>query len=411
MLELQMHEAHLLRRQKYTISQIADELGCSERTVYYYLSETPRKRKKRVYTSKLDLFKPFIDSVIEETPDYNREVLLTQLKKRGYTGEITILRDYAAKVAHRVAQKAVIRFETIPGLQAQVDWKEVGLRDVGGIKMKVYAFNMILGYSRTPFTVHTTKMDQATVLACHVMAFHNFGAVPQEILYDNMKTAFIRDTEGIWRPNRHLLRLANHYGFIPRRCRVRRPQTKGKVERYIRTYEDGFLRYLEDGLTIDEMDDRVNRWISRLMTKKLRDFNETREERFCKDKNAMLHLPGTDFDCRYQHVLKVNRESTVTYKTNHFSVPPKYIGRELILRIHPLEGDGVLYDSEHVIRDIPRVTVRNDSYWREEDRKALQDLWKEQSGPQNDRPASKRQEPEVDTRNPMVYDDLFEVSA
>ena len=74
MLELQMHEAHLLRRQKMTVSQIADELGCSQRTVYYYLSESPRARKKRVYTSKLDRFKPYIDSVIEETRLMSRKL-------------------------------------------------------------------------------------------------------------------------------------------------------------------------------------------------------------------------------------------------------------------------------------------------------------------------------------------------
>jgi len=42
MLELHMHEAYLLRRQKYTVSQFAQELGCSERTVFYYLSDAPR---------------------------------------------------------------------------------------------------------------------------------------------------------------------------------------------------------------------------------------------------------------------------------------------------------------------------------------------------------------------------------
>jgi transposase len=37
-------------------------------------------------------------------------------------------------------------------------------------------------------------MDQATVLMCHVLAFEYFGGVPEEILYDNMKTAFIYST-------------------------------------------------------------------------------------------------------------------------------------------------------------------------------------------------------------------------
>ena len=411
MLELQMHEAHLLRRQKMTVSQIADELGCSQRTVYYYLSESPRARKKRVYTSKLDRFKPYIDSVIEETPDYNREVLLADLKNRGYEGGITILRDYAAKVSERVTRKAVIRFETVPGLQAQVDWKDAGRRTIDGTRRKVYAFNMVLGYSRTPFTIHTTCMDQATVLACHVLAFRHFGGVPQEILYDNMKTAFIRDSDGRWKPNKHLLRLANHYGFVPKRCRIRRPETKGKVERYIRTYEDGFLRYLEDGLGIDEMNDHVDRWIDRLMNRKMRDFDATRRERLTQDLKAMLPLPTRDFDVRRQHILTVSRESTVTYRSNRFSVPPKYIGRQLILRIHPLEGDGHLYDGEEAVREIPRLTSQRGSYWREQDRQELRQLWMEQSGPRSQTPVTVASEPVVYTRSPGDYDKLMGVPA
>jgi len=69
-------------------------------------------------------------------------------------------------------------------------------------------------------------MKQAVLHGCHVHAFEYFGGVTEEILYDNMKTAFIADNEGVWHPSRKLLGLANHYGFIPRRCRVRRPERR-----------------------------------------------------------------------------------------------------------------------------------------------------------------------------------------
>jgi transposase len=47
-------------------------------------------------------------------------------------------------------------------------------------------------------------------------------------------------TEEKWQVNKHLLSLARHYGFTPRRCQVRRPQTKGKVERFIHFYDNNF---------------------------------------------------------------------------------------------------------------------------------------------------------------------------
>ena len=99
---------------------------------------------------------------------------------------------------------------------------------------------MVLGFSRKAFVHFTTRMDSATLLACHALAFAYFEGVPREILYDNMRTAFHPDDEGIWRPTKRLLALAVHYGFTPKRCRVRRPETKGKVERTIGYLDSNF---------------------------------------------------------------------------------------------------------------------------------------------------------------------------
>lgn len=407
MLELQMHEAHLLRRQGMTVSQIADEIGCSERTVYYYLSESPRHRRIRKYPSKLDPYKLHIDSVLSENPEYNREKLFQDLVSYGYTGKTTILRDYAAKIARKEQLKAVIRFETVPGLQAQVDWKDAGRRTVDGERRRIYAFTMILGYSRAPFVIHTISMDQATVLTCHVLAFNYFGAVPKEILYDNMKTAFNRDAEGRWKPNRHLLRLANHYGFIPKRCRIRRPQTKGKVERFIRTYSEGFLPYLEDGLGLIEMNYRVDAWIEALLDRRLRDFGVTRRARFVEDRKSMLTLPLSDFDARREVTLRVSRESLVTYKTNRFSVPPKYIGLDLTLRVRPIGGEGTLYAGSEVLRPIPYIRDKRQTFWREEDHLALEKLWRRQLERKPSKPKILVPIPEVFVRSPSDYDKLI----
>jgi transposase len=123
MLEQLMHEAQMMKQQGKRIGQIAEALGKSERMVHYYLSEPSRPRKKREYTSKLDPFKPYIDTILEDDSSINREVLLRRLRRQKYDGGITILRDYAAKKSEEITRKAVIRFETEPGYQAQVDWK------------------------------------------------------------------------------------------------------------------------------------------------------------------------------------------------------------------------------------------------------------------------------------------------
>ena len=86
-------------------------------------------------------------------------------------------------------QKATIRFETNPGLQAQVDWKEdMILTNKEGIQFKINIFLMVMGYSRNKFIIVTTDRSQETLFECMIAAFKYYGGVPHEILFDNMKT-------------------------------------------------------------------------------------------------------------------------------------------------------------------------------------------------------------------------------
>ena len=399
-----MNEAKSLRLQGFKITEIAKMMGKSERTIYKYLSEPARKRKKREYISLLDPFKPFIDTILEDAPDYNRAVLLERLKKQGYKGSITILRDYAAEKSAEINQKAVIRFETEPGFQAQVDWKVHGTRIVDGRKQKLYAFAMVFGYSRAPFVIHTTSMNQATLLACHTLAFSYFGGVPKKILYDNMKTAFIFDN-GNWKVNRRLLSYANHYGFIPRRCRVRRPQTKGKVERFIDYYSNNyFLQAKEPPLNLAELNEGVLSWIKSINRKTIRYLGESRKQRFELEKHFLIPLPETEYNCRTSVELKVSNESLILYKTNRYSVPPVMIGKTVELRIDPFLPKAEVFWNEKFIRDIQlEMDNKNMRLFRDEDRKALYELWELQQFKQA---RKKCVSTSVTTRSPADYEKL-----
>jgi len=405
MLEQQMNEAKSLRLQGMKIKDIAETLGRSERTIYTYLSDPARKRKTREYISILEPYKPYIDNILNDDPDYNRTVIFDRIKKYGYKGSLTILRDYAAVKAKEHKEKAVIRFETEPGFQAQVDWKVHGTRIVDGKKQKLYAFVFVFGYSRAPFVIHTTKMDQATLLACHILAFKHFNGVPKEILYDNMKSAFLFDN-GSWKVNPRLLSFANHYGFVPRRCRVRRPQTKGKVERFIDYYTGNFfLRAKENSIEINSLNESVLNWINEINKKKIRDLDASRQERFEYEKNYLTPLPETEYDYRKIAALKVSRESLILYKTNSYSVPPFYIGKEIEMRIDPFGSKAEVFYQGNFIRNIElSLAERNERIYRDEDRSALYKLWEKQ---QLKRVKEKTEKTDVVTRSPSDYEKII----
>jgi transposase len=161
-------------------------------------------------------------------------VLLREIKARGYAGSLTRVRTYLRTLKPaRPEAGPVARFETAPGRQMQVDF--ITFRHKAP---PLSAFVATLGYSRMSFVQFGSQQDFETVHEGLIQAFLYFGGVPQEVLFDNMKTVVLkRDTSG---PGRHrfhpgLLDLAEALGFVPRLCRPYRVQTKGKVERFNRT--------------------------------------------------------------------------------------------------------------------------------------------------------------------------------
>lgn len=414
-MELNMLTAHQMRRQGLKINEIATQIEKSERTVYYYLSKQPCKALRESKPGKLDPFKPYIDTILQDDPDFNRVVLYEKLKKLGYTGKISILRDYARKKSDDIKQKIIIRFETEPGFQAQVDWMYLGKKMINGKLEKVYGFVMVMGYSRKAFVLFTTSMTQSVFLACHILAFIYFGGVPHEILYDNMKTAFIYDgMETKWKPNRALLSFAHYYGFIPRRCRIRRPQTKGKVERFIHYVRNNFMSGIENDHfnSLSDWNYAVLDWLKQINGKPLRDFKENRNERFKKEVGFLIKLPEIHYDCRETIDLKVSRESFIMFKTNRYSVPPEYISKILTLKVHPFEMKASIYYQSHKIRDFNlEVSGSYATVYCDDDKDKIKKVWEKQNiGVKRLRSVKKavsELSENIEIRNPDVYDAYY----
>ncbi|MFZ4618362.1 MAG: IS21 family transposase [Rectinemataceae bacterium] len=350
--------------------EIAEMPGVCERTVRYHLKSMPASRRKPRRGSKVDVFKAKIDEILEANSFYNGELIYERLVRMGYSGKISVMKDYVASARRKLAIQAVMRFETEPGLQAQVDWKEFGKQPVDGRVTKLYAFVMVLGYSRKAFVLFTTGMDTATLLACHVLAFAYFGGIPREILYDTMRTAFQPDVEGNWLPTKRLLTLAG-------------------------------------------LNDQVCLWLAMIDAKKLSGFDDSRAERFSRER-PLLKIPTLlPFDARREVPVLVNRESLIRHDTNSYSVPPEHIGTMLTLKVQPFGNEVEVFGLRGSIRRFlltPHGTKAK--FFFPEDREAIRKRW------DADRarlarvrkprvPRIKAQEPEVQVRPPAVYDALF----
>ena len=233
-------DIQVLHRQGMSIRGIARELGVSRNTVRRYLraDQIPEFKVCRSRPSKLDPFKDYLQRrVAAAHPNWiPARVLFDEIKTMGYPGGRTILSDYMATLKPRRRPDPVVRFETPAGQQMQVDW---GAFRLGSTKLS--AFVATLGFSRFTFGTFVENERFETLRSCHEQAFDEFGGVPKEVLYDNMRTVVqARNAYGKGQHRFHpgLWDFAHHYGFMPRLCLPYRAKTKGKVERFI-----GYLRY------------------------------------------------------------------------------------------------------------------------------------------------------------------------
>jgi transposase len=324
-----------------SVRAIAKELGLSRGAVTRALARVQAQRDGRVgplprprpKQSIIDPFEPLLKELLAKYPNLTTMRALEELQARGFTGQYTVVRQRLGLLRPRAARPAVPRFETGPGLQAQMDYGVYDLDFTREGRRRVYLFSYLLGYSRRQYLRFVESMDVPTTLREHVHAFHHLGGVARVCLYDNFKAVVLRhDADGvIYNPK--FLAFATHYGFRPQACRVRRPQTKGKVERKMFYVETSLL----NGRTFDTLE-HLNEvtawWLAHVAdVRVLRDFKETPLERHEREQPQLLTLPSCDFDTAQVVYRHVNVEGYVTHRLNLYSVPWSYIGQVLPVRV------------------------------------------------------------------------------
>ena len=127
------------------IATLARRFGLSRQTIYNQLARAtaaPAPRPRR--PSALDAFRDYLGARLASF-DLPAPVLLRELRARGYTGGLTILRDAMRPLKAEQIRRVTERFETLPGRQAQADWGECGTITADGETTKLYLFVLVLG--------------------------------------------------------------------------------------------------------------------------------------------------------------------------------------------------------------------------------------------------------------------------
>jgi transposase len=339
-----------------SVNRISLSLGVSRRTVYRALGQVEQARgigspsavprPKTTRGSKLDAYEQTIADMLARYPDISVRRIHEELRPLGYMGGYTVLSERVLRLRPTPTATPVRRFETAPGLQAQMDYSTYDLDFTDEGRRRVYAFSYVLGYSRRQYLRFVEAQDFATTVREHIRAFEYLGGVAATCLYDNMKVV-VSEYDGddpIYNPR--FLAFAAHYGFRPVACRPRRPQTKGKVERPFAYIESSLL----GGRTfrgLEHLNETAVWWLAEVADVRIHSQTKARPiDRHAEELPRLIALPAQPFDAAEVVYRTVDAEGFVVYRQNFYSVPWRLIGQSVAVRT--TETEVVIHDRAFV---------------------------------------------------------------
>jgi len=337
-------EIWALKRQGYSNRAIARKLGIHRKTVKKYLEgpEFPEYQAEK-RKSGLEPYHGMIGDWLS-AEDYQATRIHEMVVQQGYQGSYETVKRHVREIKERRDRLAYLRFETLPGQQAQMDFGDFQIVSPGGTALTLYVFVMVLGYSRHMYVEFVQRCTMTAFLDCHANAFRFFGGVPSEILYDNMRNVVVRRQVGKAEFNGTFLDFSAHNGFKPVACPPYSPWYKGKVERPMDYIRERFWRGYPYS-TIERLNRDIFIWNQEVAAARIHGTTKEKVcDRFDRERTHLGQLPGRLYDTSEKVARKVCKDCQVSFGGNRYVVPHILVGRTVLLKIK--NGTLRVYDDD-----------------------------------------------------------------
>jgi len=336
------HAVVALHQKGWGQRRIGRELGISRKKVRGVLARILRQREtghsalprlpvKR--SSQLDAFEALILKLLDEYPDITGVRLLEELRRAGYRGGYTIVKERLRRLRPKPKVRVVERFETGPGEQGQQDWSPYVIAFTEDGPIKLSCFSLILGFSRRQYVHFCEREEQLTLERQHIAAFEHFGGVPAEILYDGQKAVVLRREAHRVIYNPQFLTFTTHYGYKPVALPPGRPDLKGKVEEPFQ-YVEGNLLNARRLASKTDLDALATWWMANISDLHIHDTTKERPiDRFAREKEHLLPLPAHPYDTAEVGYRVVSDDAFVRWDDVRYSVPFSAVLDLVVVRV------------------------------------------------------------------------------
>ena len=307
----------------------------------------------------LDSFKPIIDAWLDQDRQAPRKqrhsgarVHERLVSEHGFQGSLRSVSSYVSgRRKVEIASPVFAPMDYPPGFEIQIDWGE-GTVILNGHSTVLFFFCARLPFSKATFVRAYAKDDMPSFLDAHNHLFQYLRGVPDQLAYDNLKSAVIKVLTGRKRIlNRRLTELKSHYLFQTRFCNVASGNEKGHVENSVKRTERTYLTPIPHVMGLVELNVFLIANCVKDLQRVCKQTGKTYGELLGQETPRFRSLPVDPFLACVVEPARVDKQSTVIHNRCRYSVPVRYARQHSRLRIHAerieiLIGDEIVVSHE-----------------------------------------------------------------
>ncbi|MFQ5524505.1 MAG: IS21 family transposase [Acidimicrobiia bacterium] len=365
-------EVHrLFHREGWTKTRIADKLGMSRNTVTRLLELSEPPRYERAATgSKLDAHKGSIARMLDVDPGVPATVIIEYLRRDGYEGGITILKDYLVQVRPLFVQaRSYQRTSYLPGEVGHTDWWEPGISVPVGRRATREVFGLVttLPHSAAHAAVFAFSKTMPDFMPAFTGTLQRLGGVPKAMVVDR-DTSIVAPRSRPARLHREVAGLFGAFRMRPIILGPRKPESKGQVERTIGYLETSFLP-LRSFDSIEDLQAQHDEWATRVaFGRHHRRVGHRVGDAWRVEQGFLSPLPDPLPDVDRRLEVRVTKDGFCRVGDVDYSVPPGLSGRRLQIRVST--GEVVVFSegveiARHRRSYVPADVVLNPAHARQ----------------------------------------------
>ena len=368
---------------KPNYSALQRKYGIDRHTIKkHYINDGIKHKERKPKMSKYEKYEKEILEIMQE-PEVTIMALYQYLNEKYGELEFTYsgLKAFTLKKGIKRKGKSTeahVRYETKPGEQLQVDWKEdLEMTSITGVIYKFNIYAATLGFSRDHEYIYSKTRTTEDFIRCTIDVFNRLGGLPKYIKTDNM-TAVVSITNGCKKKHPKILQFEKDTGVKIRLCKVNSPETKGKVESANR-----FMQWLKPYNHRFKDESELIEIVNKICANANKQTNQTTKIPpiilFKKEKEYLAPIPSKILLDSY--ISNVETQAVpptllVSYKGNGYSVPKSYIGKRVklvptsnqlyiyfnteLITIHEISSNKFNYQKDHYIEAL-KTSVKDNN--------------------------------------------------